>query len=338
MSVIYGNPITLGGGKKSRLPEGYTELPYIKSTGTQYIDTGFKPNQNTRVVIDFENEGDYSSMTTGLCPLFGARNASAAASAAAFALWVGEKSYPHYGNVAYNANGNFTVDINARLIYDMNKNVVSIGGQSITCTGATFTTNHNLYLLTINNYGTAESRRASGKLFSTKVYDNETLARDYIPCFNDNGEVGMYDIVNGAFYGNAGSGDFYIPFNVDTAPVLVWTNAQIGVESATFAAQTLTFGSDHYGFLVEAAISSKNDEMIGESFWGYRSTFFFPIGADDGFKGMYQNFNRSTSRGYGRGVGEVTANSIEFYNAEYNDNVNNVYLVPTRIWGVKFTL
>ena len=32
-----------------RLPSGYTELQYIESTGTQYINTGFQPNQNTRV-------------------------------------------------------------------------------------------------------------------------------------------------------------------------------------------------------------------------------------------------------------------------------------------------
>ena len=35
----------------SRLPEGYTEVQYIQSTGTQYVDTGFKPNQDSRVLI-----------------------------------------------------------------------------------------------------------------------------------------------------------------------------------------------------------------------------------------------------------------------------------------------
>ena len=31
------------------LPSGYTRLEYIESTGTQYIDTGFIPNQDTRI-------------------------------------------------------------------------------------------------------------------------------------------------------------------------------------------------------------------------------------------------------------------------------------------------
>jgi len=190
------------------LPNGYTRLEYIQSSGTQYIDTGFKPNQNTRLILDFENTGDYSSMTTGLCPLFGARNASAASSAAAFALWIGSKSYPHYGNAAYNAGGEFTLDINARLTYVMNKNVVSIGSEVITCSSATFTTNYNLCLLTINNYGTIETRRASGKLWSARIYDNGTLVRDFVPCKNASGTVGLYDVINGAFYENKGSGTF----------------------------------------------------------------------------------------------------------------------------------
>lgn len=29
---------------KNRLPSGYTELEYIESSGTQYVDTGVVPN------------------------------------------------------------------------------------------------------------------------------------------------------------------------------------------------------------------------------------------------------------------------------------------------------
>lgn len=175
----------------------YIELEYIESTGTQYIDTEFKPNNNTRIVMDFENLGDYSAMTTGLCPFFGARNAT---SSAVFALWVGTKTYPHYGNVSYNKNGYFSVDINTRLIYDFNKNVVNIGDTQITCSTSTFTTNYNLYLFTVNNYGNVETRRVSGKLYSCKIYDNNSLIRDYVPVINLNGVCGLFDKVNNKFY------------------------------------------------------------------------------------------------------------------------------------------
>ena len=50
----------------SRLPEGYAEVQYIQSSGTQYVDTGFKPNQDTRVLIKL------STSETGSHTVFGA--------------------------------------------------------------------------------------------------------------------------------------------------------------------------------------------------------------------------------------------------------------------------
>ena len=41
--------------KKSsgRLPEGYTAVDYLQSSGTQYIDTGRKLTQDSDITIDF---------------------------------------------------------------------------------------------------------------------------------------------------------------------------------------------------------------------------------------------------------------------------------------------
>ena len=46
------------------------------------------------------------------------------------------------------------------------------------------------------------------KLRSCKIYDNGTLVRDFIPCKNASGVIGLWDDVNSAFYQNAGSGTF----------------------------------------------------------------------------------------------------------------------------------
>jgi hypothetical protein len=35
----------------------YTQVEYIESTGTQYIDTGFKPNNNTKVIMEAQSMG-----------------------------------------------------------------------------------------------------------------------------------------------------------------------------------------------------------------------------------------------------------------------------------------
>lgn len=45
-------------------------------------------------------------------------------------------------------------------------------------------------------------------LYSCKIYDNGTLARDYIPCVSPDGEYGLYDMVEEKFYSNQGTGQF----------------------------------------------------------------------------------------------------------------------------------
>ena len=37
-----------------QLPSGYTQVEYIESTGTQYIDTGIIPTNNTKFEMDFQ--------------------------------------------------------------------------------------------------------------------------------------------------------------------------------------------------------------------------------------------------------------------------------------------
>ena len=46
------------------------------------------------------------------------------------------------------------------------------------------------------------------RLYSAKIWDNDILIRDYVPCKNSNGEIGLYDFVNNQFYGNSGTGEF----------------------------------------------------------------------------------------------------------------------------------
>ena len=48
-----GETLVFEGSKPSRLPEGYTEVEYIESSGTQYIDTGVKPSDSLIFYVDF---------------------------------------------------------------------------------------------------------------------------------------------------------------------------------------------------------------------------------------------------------------------------------------------
>ena len=49
------------------------------------------------------------------------------------------------------------------------------------------------------------------ELYNFKMYDNDALVRNFIPCYrkSDNA-AGLYDTVNNVFYTNAGTGKFII--------------------------------------------------------------------------------------------------------------------------------
>ncbi len=46
------------------------------------------------------------------------------------------------------------------------------------------------------------------KVYYLKIYDGDTLIRDYVPFITQSGECGMYDFVTKKFYGNDGVGAF----------------------------------------------------------------------------------------------------------------------------------
>ena len=202
--------VFFGGGKVgmkkpsvSRLPDGYTELTYIESSGTQHIDTGFKPNQNTRVVMNCEVLGFINSKDMFL---YGARVApgntgfycAARADNASFAI-----GYANQSAVSSNLVGiaNHTVD--------QNKNSYQIDSVSGSFTASTFQSSYNLHLFACITAGTVDATQVGKlKVHSCQIYDNGTLIRDFVPCLSDADGVGLYDLVEGKFYGNAGTGGF----------------------------------------------------------------------------------------------------------------------------------
>lgn len=179
------------------LPSGYTKLDYIESSGTQYINTGFKPNQNTRCVMDIEN------LSSAQAAFFGARASQAVASFTYFSL-TATTGRSDYGTLQQTMTFSSTL---GRYTIDANKNVVNVNGVSITHTASTFSADHDIFLLAVNTAGKA-SNFAKVKLYSCKIYDNGTLVRDFIPCKNASGTLGLWDNVNSVFYANAGTGTF----------------------------------------------------------------------------------------------------------------------------------
>lgn len=188
------------------------EIAYIESTGTQYIDTEYYPNSATH--IEIKGRYTYPSMTSrdSMHFLFGARDGSIMYDV----LWNYYKSgsrnyypvYLHFGASQTNFNKD---DRNVDVIVDASYSGVYYNGtKRLTVSGTAGTSRYPLYLLWCNVDGVGQaSRPPYGRLYYCKIWDNNTLVRDYIPVRV--GTVGyMYDKISGTLIGNAGSGSFIL--------------------------------------------------------------------------------------------------------------------------------
>lgn len=193
------------------LPDGYTQLQYIESHGTEYIDTGFKPNQNTRLVVDVgEPTSGYDLQNVSQC-IFGARTAP---NDNAYNFFMrsdvtGNPSLDDYGTTRQNTETEFLYD---RATIDKNKNVTSINSTTYTHTEQTFACPYTLYIFGCNTSDTVTFmctvRFYSFRIYSSSEDGNDLLIRNFIPVKNPDGEYGLYDLVDGKFYSNAGTGAF----------------------------------------------------------------------------------------------------------------------------------
>ena len=216
-----GSGIFLKGPELVTLPSGYKQLEYIQSTGTQYIDTGFAPNQDTRIILDAQIQETPDEYTW----LYGARKAGSQAAFGFFWNYTSDKFGGTYGSSQVDITSN--VGALVRLLVDQNRNQLTFNGQSYTFPVATFQTPVNLPLLARNTNGTLAAY-ISAKVWSAQLFDDGQLIRDYVPCKNPSNEVGLYDLVNNKFYGNSGIGAF------TAGPEIVYPDPPIPLDPYTW--------------------------------------------------------------------------------------------------------
>ena len=201
MGGIY---IGVNGTAQRTLPSGYTQIQYIQSSGSQYINTGFKPKYNTRVVMDAQITG---IGTTGSF-LFGARDEASATAANQFVLYTTNAGA--FRSDYFGTNKSVTIaDFTDRTVFDKNGATMTMFGTKIQNTAVTSgACSYPLFLFANNSAGTAHTFKAKLKLYSCQIYDNGTLVRDFVPCKNASGKAGLYDLVGGVFYTDAAGGSF----------------------------------------------------------------------------------------------------------------------------------
>lgn len=181
---------------------GINYVGYIESSGTQYIDTGFKPNNNTRVVMDVD------ILQTDVGPIFGTRTGIGGIS---FVTWVMKDTQFRDDFGSGSTNEVNVSSVLGRITIDKNKNVCAFGATSTSHSLYTFQLSTNLLLFAVTTDGNIDDRKLSGRLYACKVYDNDVLIRDYAPALDVSGVACLYDKVSEQYVYNAGTGSFTTP-------------------------------------------------------------------------------------------------------------------------------
>lgn len=186
--------ITIPHDAVSALPDGYTELEYIESSGTQYVDTKVVPDGDTVVYMDFQltNPDNTNQCLFGTAGQFSFR-------------WFGSQGY-FRSNGKENSNFPKEIDKAARHTVEKTATACTID-QSYTVSNTAGDVTLSLTLF--GQHGATDILNfADVKCYSIEIYSGDELVRNYIPCKNPSGEVGLYDLVGQQFYGNAGTGNF----------------------------------------------------------------------------------------------------------------------------------
>ena len=187
----------VGGVEESQLPSGYTQLEYIESSGTQYIDTGLKPTQDYSITIKCQSTGIDSNTYAGCDTNW--QNTG---------FFVGVDVF-EFGNAGIARIQNYGEN---PIVLTLDKTGGYKDGVKTwnNASTATFQTVSNLTLFALNRNGTMREY-LTGKIYYCTISDNGTLVRNFIPCKNPDGAIGMYDTIGKQFYANAGTGNFTAP-------------------------------------------------------------------------------------------------------------------------------
>ena len=267
---------------------GYTQLEYIESTGTQYIDTGVRVELG-KVEIKYTmlpNDGDWATIIGkhGDNIIFRRKTATSDYEIYMYSslpyTWLGGYVENQTRTLQVSRSGNnIIIYSNGQLVFE-GQNDKKEGGED----------NSSIYLFSSTLSGKSVYPSKS-RLYYAKFYTKDgTLVRNFVPVRNNaTGKYGLYDTVGGQFYGNANtSGDDFTPgpevLNQDPdVPGMTWTatwaaNATTGVTAGTITGEGLCNGVSGTAKApaTSAQMSSANWSVDGASCW-CRAT-----GVDDG--------------------------------------------------------
>lgn len=200
---IYGNTV------QKKLPDEYTQVDYIKSSGNQYIDTGVNADSNLSIKMNLSSDYHIQQRHMGAI-----KNDNGVYTRHHITL--NDSTTTNYiasftGRTNSAQNLLSTIDDNKHYLnLDIYNKKVSVDEETpIDLTLQPFDTELNYWLFARNSNNSTNMSFAIMQIYDCKMYYSDVLVRDFIPCYrNSDNEVGLYDLVNKVFYTNQGTGVF----------------------------------------------------------------------------------------------------------------------------------
>lgn len=197
------------------------EVEYLESTGTQYIDTGFRPDSTTtsfELDISFEGTFVYSGTSKTIIQQsviemdnqFSMNFGDGSHQGGVIFFWFG-RNYDGLGGASVIANIALT-----RGIFRYSQGIVSYSGTSVDVNNSSFPPTIGRREGTMCILKDLECYNA--RLYGVKIWDNNVLIRDFIPVRI--GSIGyMYDKVTKQLFANKGTGNFILGNDVSNAVI-----------------------------------------------------------------------------------------------------------------------
>lgn len=190
---------------KDILPDGYTKVDYLQSSGTQWIDMGIAPDQNTKVILKILATNLNGSSGVSLIGSRSSNNSSDQfftyiSADQGFLFRVdGDEAPSAFTNFKVNTLYTITLSASRFLVYDNGNRVLAMYLSS-----SDFTSTVTMALFRAKPF----SMGFIGNIYVCKHYNNDHLIQHFVPCLDSDGIPCMYDLVSKTAFYNQGTGSF----------------------------------------------------------------------------------------------------------------------------------
>lgn len=242
------------------LPDGFRRVEYLESTGTEWIDTGVIPNNETGAYVKALQTVNGNTFPIGA----GSNNSG----------WVpmrllmkGNGSYPTYrwGTSWSDSSSSFNDSIiyTSKFNWLNDKSVNLFRGEELIifktlnastninpgCTAAIFAVNNNTGNI---NY------QWKGRVYEVKISQGEEIIKHFIPVYDlERLECCMYDLVSQQAFYNAGTGSFLCPFSEEDYKPVSYL-----ISNGNQRIDTGYIPNKNTGFWVEAQALYEGDRLV----------------------------------------------------------------------------